>query len=195
MIPYHVVMGMNGVIMVLPRGGLKDRNGKKLSYDTVWYFGEQDWYIPQDKDGNYKRYDDPSDAMSDTQEVMTGLIPTHVSIGDKSFAYTGDRALKGKVGETVLMVHSQANRDSRPHLIGGHGEYVWERGSFNSPPKTDLETWFIAGGSAGAALYTFKQPGLYVYLSHNLIEAIMKGAASHVMIEGKWNDDLLTQVE
>jgi len=100
----------------------------------------------------------------------------------------------GKVGETVLMVHSQANRDSRPHLIGGHGEYVWERGSFNSAPRLDLETWFIAGGSAGAALYTFKQPGLYVYLSHNLITAIMKGAASHVVIEGKWNDDLLTQV-
>ena len=194
MIPYHVVMGMSGVIMVLPRDGLKDGNGKSLNYDTVWYFGEQDWYIPQDADGNYKRYDDPSDAMADTQEVMSGLIPTHVSIGDKSFAYTGDRSLKGKVGETVLMVHSQANRDSRPHLIGGHGEYVWERGDFHVAPRQDLETWFIAGGSAGAALYTFKQPGLYVYLSHNLIEAIMKGCASHVKIEGKWNDDLLTQV-
>jgi nitrite reductase (NO-forming) len=194
MIPFHVVSGMNGVIMVLPRGGLKDGNGKKLSYDTVWYFGEQDWYVPQDADGNYKRYDDAMDGMSDMQEVMTGLIPTHVSIGGKSFAYTGDRALKGKVGETVLMVHAQANRDSRPHLIGGHGEYVWERGSFNGAPRTDLETWFIAGGSAGAALYTFKQPGLYVYLSHNLITAIMKGCASHVVIEGKWNDDLLTQI-
>ncbi|MDT8375444.1 MAG: copper-containing nitrite reductase [Mariprofundaceae bacterium] len=194
MIPYHVVMGMNGVIVVLPRDGLKDGNGKSLSYDKVWYFGEQDWYIPQDEDGNYKRYDDPMDAMSDTQEVMVGLVPTHVSIGDKSFAYTGDRALKAKVGETVLMIHSQANRDSRPHLIGGHGEYVWERGNFHNPPAQDLETWFIAGGSAGAALYTFKQPGLYVYLSHNLIEAIMKGCASHVMVEGKWNDDLLTQV-
>jgi nitrite reductase (NO-forming) len=194
MIPFHVVSGMNGVIMVLPRDGLKDGNGKSLSYDTVWYFGEQDWYIPQDADGNYKRYDDAMDGMADMQAVMSGLIPTHVSIGGKSFAYTGDNAIKGKVGETVLMVHAQANRDSRPHLIGGHGEYVWERGSFNSAPKTDLETWFIAGGSAGAALYTFKQPGLYVYLSHNLITAIMKGCASHVVIEGKWNDDLLTQV-
>jgi nitrite reductase (NO-forming) len=194
MIPFHVVSGMNGVIMVLPRGGLKDGNGKSLSYDTVWYFGEQDWYVPQDAEGNYKRYDDAMDGMADMQAVMSGLIPTHVSIGGKSFAYTGDNAIKGKVGETVLMVHAQANRDSRPHLIGGHGEYVWERGSFNTAPVTDLETWFIAGGSAGAALYTFKQPGLYVYLSHNLITAIMKGAASHVVIEGKWNDDLLTQV-
>jgi nitrite reductase (NO-forming) len=95
----------------------------------------------------------------------------------------------------VLFIHSQANRDSRPHLIGGHGDYVWERGNFGDDPLTNLETWFIAGGSAGAATYKFKQPGLYVYLSHNLIEAIQLGAASHMKVEGKWNDDLLTEVK
>jgi nitrite reductase (NO-forming) len=195
MIPYHVVQGMNGAIMVLPRGGLTDGHGKKLHYDKAWYIGEQDWYVPQDADGHSKKYDDPMDAMADTQAVMKGLIPTHVSLGGKSFAYTGDNALKANVGETVLIIHSEANRDSRPHLIGGHGEYVWERGNFGDAPMTNLETWFIAGGSAGAALYTFKQPGLYVYLSHNLITAIMKGAASHVVVKGKWNDDLLTQVK
>ena len=36
----------------------------------------------------------------------------------------------------------------------------------------DLETWFVRGGSVGAALYTFKQPGVYAYLNHNLIEAV-----------------------
>jgi nitrite reductase (NO-forming) len=195
MIPYHVVSGMNGAIMVLPRDGLKDGNGKSLRYDTAWYIGENDWYVPKDKNGDYKKYGDAIEAMGDVQEVMRGLIPTHVTLGGKAFAYTGDNALKAKVGDTVLIIHSQANRDSRPHLIGGHGDYVWERGNFADPPMTNLETWLVAGGSAGAALYTFKQPGLYVYLSHNLIEAIMLGGASHVVVEGKWNDDLLTQVD
>jgi FtsP/CotA-like multicopper oxidase with cupredoxin domain len=85
-------------------------------------------------------------------------------------------------------VHSEANRDSRPHLIGGHGDYVWETGKFSNPPETGLETWFIRGGSAGAALYTFRQPGIYAYLTHNLIEAVELGATAHFKVEGKWND-------
>ena len=48
--------------------------------------------------------------------------------------------------------------------------------------------------SAGAALYTFLQPGLYVYLNHNLIDAVLKGAAAHVNVEGEWNNDLLEQI-
>ena len=51
------------------------------------------------------------------------------------------------------------------------------------------------GGSATAMLYTFKQPGLYAYLNHNLIEAFLLGAAAHVQVEGTWNDDLMKQVK
>ena len=42
--------------------------------------------------------------------------------------------------------------------------------------------------------YTFKQPGLYAYVNHNLIEAVMLGATAHVVVEGEWNDDLMMQV-
>ncbi|VAW22174.1 Copper-containing nitrite reductase, partial [hydrothermal vent metagenome] len=49
-------------------------------------------------------------------------------------------------------------------------------------------------GSAGAAVYTFRQPGLYVYLNHNLIEAVMLGAAAHFKVAGDWNDKLMKQV-
>ena len=99
------------------------------------------------------------------------------------------------LGRTALFIHAQSNRDSRPHLIGGHGDYVWEAGSFADNPDTGLETWFIRGGSAGAALYTFRQPGVYVYLNHNLIEAEELGAASHVVVEGDWDDDLMAQID
>ena len=132
--------------------------------------------------------------MAQTLEVMATNEPSHVVFNGAVGALTGDNALTAKVGETVLFLHSQANRDTRPHLIGGHGDYVWSKGSFNDPPETNLETWFIPGGAAGAALYTFEQPGLYVYLNHNLIDAIMKGAAAHVNVEGEWNNDLLEQV-
>jgi nitrite reductase (NO-forming) len=125
---------------------------------------------------------------------MRGLVPTHVVFNGKVGALTGDNALKANVGETVLFVHSQANRDTRPHLIGGHGDHVWELGKFHNPPAKDLETWFIRGGSAGAALYTFRQPGVYAYVNHNLIEAAELGATAHIMVEGEWDNDLMAQV-
>jgi nitrite reductase (NO-forming) len=195
MIPWHVVSGMHGAVMVLPREGLKDGAGKALRYDRIYYIGEHDLYVPRDENGKYKRYETPGEAYADTMELMRKLIPTHVVFNGKVGALTGKNAMTANVGETVLIVHSQANRDSRPHLIGGHGDHVWETGKFANRPEVDLETWFIRGGSAGAALYTFKQPGIYAYVNHNLIEAIELGAAAHFKVEGKWNDDLMKQVK
>ncbi len=195
MIPWHVVSGMHGTVMVLPRDGLKDGKGKPLKYDRVYYVGEHDLYVPKDEAGKYKSYDSPGEAYTDTLAVMRGLIPTHVVFNGKVGALTGKDAMTAKVGETVLIVHSQANRDSRPHLIGGHGDYVWETGKFSNRPEVDLETWFIRGGSAGAALYKFRQPGIYAYVNHNLIEAVELGAAAHFKVEGTWDDDLMKQVQ
>lgn len=195
MIPWHVVSGMSGAIMVLPRDGLKDASGKRLRYDRIYYIGENDFYIPRDEKGNFRNYESAGDAYADTVEVMRGLIPTHVVFNGRKGALTGDSAMPAKVGETILIVHSQANRDTRPHLIGGHGDHVWEQGKFDNPPARDLETWFIRGGSAGAALYTFRQPGLYAYVNHNLIEAVELGATAHFKVEGNWNDDLMVQVQ
>lgn len=195
MIPWHVVSGMSGAVMVLPRDGLNDGNGRPLKYDKVYYIGEQDIYVPRDDKGNFKSYESPGEAYTDTVEVMRKLTPTHVVFNGKANALTGKDALTAKVGETVLIVHSQANRDSRPHLIGGHGDYVWETGKFSNRPETGLETWFIRGGSAGAALYKFLQPGIYAYVTHNLIEAAELGATAHFKVDGKWNDDLMTQVK
>ena len=195
MIPWHVVSGMSGAIMVLPRDGLKDGNGRPLHYDRVYYIGENDLYVPRDEKGKFKSYDSPGESYPDTVEVMRKLTPTHVVFNGRVGALTGKNALAANVGENVLILHSQANRDSHPHLIGGHGDYVWETGKFANRPETDLETWLIRGGSAGAAMYKFLQPGIYAYVTHNLIEAAELGATAHIKVEGKWNDDLMTQVQ
>lgn len=195
MIPFHVVSGMNGAILVLPRDGLKDGDGKSLTYDKAYYVGEQDFYIPKNADGQYKRYESPSYAMADVMKVMATNNPSHVVFNGAEGALTGAKAMTANVGEKVLFIHSQANRDTRPHLIGGHGDYVWASGSFTDAPQTNLETWAIAGGAAGAMLYQFEQPGLYAYVNHNLIDAAMKGAAAHVQVQGEWNNDLLEQLQ
>jgi nitrite reductase (NO-forming) len=194
MIPYHVVHGMNGAVMVLPRDGLKDGKGNPLKYDHAYYIGEQDYYIPRDETGAFKKYEMAGENLSDALEVMKTLTPSHVVFNGKAGSLTGDAALKAKVGDAVLFIHAQANRDTRPHLIGGHGDYVWETGSFADTPATGLETWFIRGGSAGAMMYKFRQPGIYAYVNHNLIEAVMLGATAHVVVDGEWDDDLMMQI-
>ncbi len=194
MVPWHVTSGMNGAIMVLPREGLKDHKGNNLVYDRVYYVGEQDFYVPKGADGQYKTYESAGEAYGEVLEVMNTLIPSHIVFNGAVGALTGENALQAKVGEKVLILHSQANRDTRPHLIGGHGDYVWATGKFANPPELDQETWFIPGGAAGAAFYTFQQPGIYAYVNHNLIEAFEKGAAAHFKVEGEWNNDLMTGI-
>lgn len=194
MVPLHVVSGMNGAIMILPREGLKDENGKPLHYDKAYYIAEQDYYIPKDKDGNYKKYPRPEDGFSDMLEVLKTLQPSHIVFNGVSGALLGKNALKANVGDKVLFITSQANRDTRIHLIGGHADLVWLGGSFNDKPATNYETWPVAGGSAVAALYQFREPGTYAYLNHNLIEAFAFGAVAQVKVEGKWNDNLMKQI-
>jgi len=193
MIPYHVTHGMNGAVMVLPREGLTDVDGNPLPYDSIAYIGEQDYYLPMDEFGDYKTYEAAGDDYADSLDAMRTLTPTHCVFNGAVGALTGENALKAVVGETVLMIHNQANRDSRPHLIGGHGNYVWET-SFSTPPLTGVETWFVRGGTAMAAMYTFEQPGVYAYVNHNLIEATLLGAAAHFVVEGEWDNALMEQV-
>jgi nitrite reductase (NO-forming) len=193
MIPYHVTHGMNGAVMVLPRDGLKDRDGNALTYDKIAYIGEQDYYLPKDADGEYIAYETAGDDYSDSIDAMRTLTPTHCVFNGAVGAITGEHAMKFNVGETVLMIHNQANRDSRPHLIGGHGNFVWET-SFSDAPLTGLETWFVRGGTAMAAMYTFEQPGVYAYVNHNLIEAALLGATAHFVVEGEWDNALMEQV-
>ncbi|MDC9721006.1 MAG: copper-containing nitrite reductase [Gammaproteobacteria bacterium] len=194
MIPWHVAMGMAGAIMVLPRDGLSDGQGNAITYDRAYYVGEAEFYVPQDASGKFKRYDTVMGSMSDVLEAMKAQNPSHIVFNGSVGALTGKNSMTASVGESVLFIHSQANRDTRPHIIGGHGDYVWAAGSFADAPQKDLETWMVAGGSACAVVYHFRQPGLYAYVNHNLIEAIMKGAAAHIKVDGVWNDDLMTQV-
>ena len=195
MVPWHVVHGMNGAILVLPRDGLKDPAGNPIHYDRAYYIGEQDYYIPRDENGDFKRYETPLASLADDLEAMATLVPTHIVFNGVTDALQGDGQLTAQVGENVLIVHSQANRQSYPHLIGGHGDYVWERGGLSNPPRVDLESWVIAAGSAAVSVHTIRQPGIYVYLSHNLIEAFVYDAKAILSVEGEWNNDLMEQLK
>jgi nitrite reductase (NO-forming) len=192
MVPYHVTTGGNGAILVLPREGLRDGYGDPVRYDRAFYFGEQDYYVPMNADGTSKRYANFATQMGDMLGVMRGLVPTHIAFNGKYGALTADIRLEAEVGETVLMLHSQANNPSFPHLIGGHGDWVWPYGKFGNQPDEGLESWDVVAGGTAAAVYTFDQEGTYAYLNHNLIKAFLFDAKAFIHVTGGWDDELMT---
>lgn len=194
MVPLHVTSGMNGAIMVLPRDGLKDENGDPVRYDKAYYIAEQDYYIPKDSNGKYKEYTKPEEGFADMVEVYHTLTPSHLVFNGTRGSLVGKRALTANVGDKVLFITSQANRDTRIHLIGGHADLLWLGGSFNDKPATNYESWSIAGGTAVAAMSQFKLPGTYAYLNHNLIEAFVFGAVAQVKVEGEGDENLMDQM-
>ncbi len=186
---------MNGAIMVLPREGLKDENGNPVKFDRAYYIAEQDFYLPKDKNGKIKNIATPQESIQEIAESIKTLMPTNIVFNGKQGALLGKNALTANVGEKVLFITSQANRDTRIHLIGGHADLYWPGGKFNNKPLTDFETWSVPGGSAAAALYKFREPGTYLLLNHNLIEAFDFGAMAQVKVSGNWDSTLMKQVQ
>src|SRR5690606_8642037 len=122
MVPLHVTSGMNGVIMVLPRDGLKDENGDKVLYDRAYYVVEQDYYIPVDSAGQHKEYATPAEGFSDMVLAMRTLTPSRIVLNGANGALVGANSMKAAVGEKVLFITGSCNIDTRFHLIGGHAD-------------------------------------------------------------------------
>jgi nitrite reductase (NO-forming) len=194
MVPLHVVSGMNGAIMVLPRKGLADENGNPITFDKAYYVAEQDYYIPKDKNGKYMEFPTPADGFGAMLQVMQTLTPSHIVFNGAKNSLTGDKALTAKVGDKVLFITSEANRDTRIHIIGGQADLYWPGGSFCNKPLTNFESWPVVGGSAVAIIYKFRQPGTYLYIDHNLINAFLFGANAEINVKGDGNDNLMKQI-
>ena len=194
MTPMHVVSGMNGAIMVLPREGLKDEAGKPVTYDKALYIVEQDFYLPKNPDGSYQNFATPNESISGLEQSIRTLIPSHIVFNGKRNSLTGKNAPIVKVGDRVLIISAQANRDTRLHLIGGHADLFWPGGKFNNTPYRDFETWAIPGGSGAAALYQFREPGTYAFVNHNLIEALAFGAVGQIKAEDEWDNSLMKEI-
>lgn len=187
-IPSHVVSGQSGVLVVLPRNGLKDQRGKRITYDRMYVISEQDAYVPTTVAENIAQHE------AAIQPIMKTLTPTHIVMNGSVGALTGEHALHAKVGEKILFVHAQANMSTDGHLIGGHADFFWPGGSFGNTPQVDQESWNVSAGDAIAMLYEFREPGMYAFVNHNLIKAVLFGAKAEVVVEGKWNSDLMSIV-
>jgi len=195
MTPIHILSGMNGAIMVLPRDGLKDENGNQVTFDKAYYIAEQYLYLPKGPDGKVIEYAKPQESIQAIGDQMKTLIPTYIVFNGKVGALLGPNKMTAKVGEKVLFITAEANNDSRFHLIGGHADLFWPGGKFSNKPFIDYETWAVPAGSAAAALYQFREPGTYTFVNHNLIQAVAFGAVGQIKVEGKWDSTYMKVIQ
>ena len=115
MIPWHVVSGMNGALMVLPREGLKDQLGPSRALRPAYYTGEQDFYVPQDDSGNFKRYEGLLDSFEETLDRMKTLTPSHVVFNGRVGALNGRQRVNGESrGKSVVYPRPSQPRHPPP---------------------------------------------------------------------------------
>lgn len=177
----HVASGMYGAIVVLPEGGLPD-------VDKQFYLMEGDFYTEPSKE-------DPARHVYSVERVRDEN-PSYVVTNGRVGAVAGDDALRVRVGEKVRFVYGQANDESWIHIIGGHFDLVYGQGSFHpdSDREYGVETTVVPAGSVVVAEYTFRYPGKYLLVNHELIRATEKGQAVEIIVEGEADPSIITVV-
>ena len=141
-----------------------------------------------------RHYDSAGDAYPDTVEVMRKLIPTHVVFNGRAGALTGKNALTSKVGEQVLVVHSQANRDTPPASDRRPRRLRLGDGQVRQPAGKGSGDLVHPRRLGGCCALHLRAAGHLRLCHHNLIEAVELGATAHFKVEGTWNNDLMKQV-
>ena len=110
--------------MVLPRDGLKDAAGKPLHYIGSTMSASKTFTFRAMRRAISRPTTRTSTPLrTPWTRCANSSLPMLCSTAGVG-ALTGKDAMPAKVGETVLIVHSQVDRDLRPHLVGGHGDYV-----------------------------------------------------------------------
>lgn len=171
MVPHHIAMGMYGLIVVEPEGGLPP-------VDREFYVMQGEVYA-EGAVGEKGHLDFDLDAM-------LAEDPSFVVFNGSTEALMGDMALRANVGETVriYMGVGGPNLTSSFHVIGEIFDRAYPFAAITSPPLTDVQTVSVPPGGATVVEMTLEQPGTYLLVDHALGRAV-KGLMGALIVEGE----------
>lgn len=176
-IPTHIAMGMYGLILVEPEGGLP----------TV----DHEYYVMQGE--LYTKWAAGTEGHQEFDGAkMTAEQPTYVVFNGRFQALTGTRALTANVGETVRIYFGVGgpNLMSSFHVIGEIFDRVYPQGDLVSPPQQSVQTTLAMPGGAVAVEFAVEVPGNYILVDHALSRTIDKGALGILAVAGPDNPDV-----
>ena len=177
--PTHIAMGMYGLILVEPEGGLSpvDREFYIMQGElyTKGMLGERGY---QDFDG----------------KKMINEQPDYVVFNGRPWSLVEEGELKAKVGETVrfFMGNAGVSKISSFHVIGEIFDRVYPEASM-SPPLKNVQTTLVPAGGATITELKLDVPGGYVLVDHALAR-VDKGAWGILNVSGEKNEAIYSQL-
>lgn len=178
-VPTHIALGMYGMILVEPEGGLPP-------VDREFYVMQGDVYVSGER-GEKGLHDIDMQKMLDEKAdyvVFNGSVD----------ALNGENALQAKTGETVRIFFGVGgpNLVSSFHVIGQVFDRVQPEGA--SEWVTNVQTTLVPAGGATIVEFTPTVPGDYTLVDHS-IGRTMKGATGTLHVEGPDNPDVFQVIE
>ena len=176
-IPTHISLGMYGLILVEPAGGLPP-------VDKEFYVMQGDIYTkwPAGEVGHQEQDD----------AAMLEENPTFVVFNGAFQALTGTRALTADRNDTIRIFFGVGgpNLVSSFHIIGEIFDRVYNQGDVLSPPLQSVQTTLVPPGGAIIVELYLDVPGDYILVDHSLVRAIDKGAVGILTVSGPPNPDV-----
>lgn len=168
-IPSHIAMGMYGLIVVEPEGGLEP-------VDREFYIMQGEIYTKEAKG--------TEGHLSFDGTAMKMEEPNFVVFNGKVAALTGENAMRANVGEKVRLFvgNGGPNLISSFHVIGEVFDSVHPEGATES--LSNIQTTLIPAGGATWVEFTIDVPGTYTLVDHAISRAIDKGAVAQIVAEG-----------
>jgi len=176
-VPTHVSMGMYGLILVEPEGGLPyfDARGKPIKEFYVMQ-GELYTKWPVHTAGN---------QLFDGEKLLAEN-PTYVVFNGRWQSLTDIHELKAAVNDTVRIYFGVGgpNLISSFHVIGEIFDRVYVYGDLLDPPLQGIQTVPVVPGGSVVVEFAVQVPGRYVLVDHSLTRALDKGALGFLNVTG-----------
>ncbi len=169
----HVANGMYGLIYVQPEEPLP-------AVDREYYVMQGDFYTQ----GAYGE----KGLQPFSMQKAIDERPTYVVFNGAVGSLVGDKAIKGRVGESVRLFigNGGPNLISSFHVIGEIFDTVYTEGGTEANQRNVQTTLVPAGGSA-IVDYTLEVPGTYILVDHSILRTFNKGSLGMMKVDGDEN--------
>ncbi len=179
-VPTHIAMGMYGLILVEPQGGLPP-------VDKEFYIVQGEIYAnaPPRVRGHAEF----------SEEGLRSENPHYVVFNGQFQALSGDHALKASVGDRVRVFVGNAgpNLVSSFHVIGEIFDVVHKEGGTDA--IHNIQTTLIPAGGATWVEFTIDVPGEYILVDHSISRSIDKGALAVLLAEGAESTEIFDPLD
>ncbi|MCK5872668.1 MAG: nitrite reductase, copper-containing [Methylococcales bacterium] len=178
--PTHIAMGMYGMILVEPEGGL-------APVDKEFYVMQGELYT---KGMLGQRGYQDFDSMK-----MLNERPEYIFFNGRPWSLVEEGELKAKVGERVriFMGNAGVSKISSFHVIGEIFDTVYPEAALSNPLK-DVQTTLVPSGGATMVELQLDVPGNYALVDHALTR-VDRGAWGILNVTGDEDKSIYSQVK